>query len=367
MLKPLLTPLAIYKKQTHITYDEHQAAILSSFDKLYQKLIIEHKKRYHFFSIFYPKKLITGIYLFGSVGIGKTFLMDCFYEAIPFQHKLRIHFYSFMQWIQEELKIAQGQKNPLQVVAKKIAKKFMLICFDEFFVTNIVDAMVLGKLFAAFFAEKICLVITSNVKPDELYLNGLQREQFLPAIFLIKKYMDVIFFKSEHDYRLDYLTHTGIYYTPLDELAEKKMQAIFDVLNESGTVFFAPVLINDRKIDIKKRGENIIWFDFSILCSPPRSELDYLTLSKQYETILVSHVPVITAENKNVISLFISLVDVLYDAKVRVIISAAANANALYPEGFMKKEFQRTASRLIEMQSMDYVVKKDAHHGKKII
>lgn len=353
-----MTPLDYYHEQCKkglIIEDKNQLVVMTRLQAIYHDLFNAYQKRNPLFSLLKKQKPIQGIYLWGSVGIGKTFLMDCFYHCIPFQEKQRMHFHQFMQFIHHELKVHQGKKNPLHIIAKNIAKKTKLLCFDEFFVSDIADAIILANLFSALFSQGICLIATSNTKPDELYRNGLQRALFLPAIALLKNYTHVIHIPTTIDYRLRHLQKAGVFYTPNDELAYEKMNENFNLFTENTLVSTEAIEIQGRKINVKKRSDEVIWFDFDMICHVPRSQHDYLAIAKQYKTIFISNIPSIPSHANNSISLFIKLVDILYDAKIRLIFSAEKPIHEIYQQGKMLSDYIRTCSRLTEMQTAYYV------------
>ncbi|EKD72458.1 MAG: hypothetical protein ACD_45C00671G0001 [uncultured bacterium] len=343
--------------QGRIHEDAQQLIALRQLQKTLEQLVMENKKRAQMFSFLHKPQLITGVYLWGSVGIGKTLLMDCFYHCLPFPQKMRMHFHAFMQLIQQELKKHQGEKNPLQIIAKNIAKKTQVLCFDEFFVTDIVDAMLLERLLTTLFAQHVCLITTSNVMPDDLYKEGLQRQSFLPAIDLLKHYTQVIHIPTTIDYRLRHLKQAGVFYTPNDALAHELMEKSFSALANNSHVKQEPIQLYDRVIPVKKRTENIIWFDFNVICHIPRSQQDYLAIAKKFHTIFISDIPQLPADDKDKISLFIRLVDILYDQHVRLVCSATVSIEQIYPQGYMAAEYARTRSRLLEMQSEEYFLK----------
>jgi cell division protein ZapE len=280
--------------------------------------------------------------------------MDCFFKNLPFPEKMRMHFYQFMQLVHTELTKHQGEKDPLYIIAKELSKNTMVLCFDELFVSDITDAMLLGRLFKYLYAKGVSLITTSNVAPDDLYKNGLQRSQFLPAIALLKLNTEVINMPSAIDYRLRHLKEAGVFYTPLDEIAAANMEKSFSVLTEGLPVTTAPIIIHERAIAIKKQAGNVIWFHFSDICSVPRSQSDYLAIAEKYRTVFISDIPIIPVAAKDIICLFISLVDVFYDARIRLVFSAAESVAELYDRGYMELEYARTHSRLLEMQSEDY-------------
>lgn len=353
-----MTPIEYYQnkiQQRVIHEDEKQKEIILHFQRLYEELQkrvatpkIQQKLRQ-----FFQTKPVPGIYLWGSVGIGKTLLMDMFYECLTIPKK-RLHFHLFMQRIHEKLTQMQGQKNPLHKVVCQLRDEFSIICFDEFNVQDIADAMILKELLTSFFEQGIVMICTSNVSPDDLYKNGLQREQFLPAIDLIKKQMHVLHLSSQHDYRIDYLIQAGTYFTPLNYQSEMNMEKMFQRLAYHQFISTEPIELFGRKIEIRKRAEDVIWFDFMALCGIPRSQRDYIALASQYRAVLISNVPVIKSDQLNLIVSWINAIDVFYDARMCVIISAEAPAKDLYPKGKMSEMYSRTQSRLTEMQSAHY-------------
>jgi cell division protein ZapE len=352
-----MTPLAYYQEQCQkgvIVADKAQLLVMQQIDALYHALILEHKKRKGRLAFLRKPKLVRGLYLWGGVGIGKTFLMDCLYHCLPFSKKTRMHFHQFMQWVHQELKNHQGDNDPLLRIADKVAKKTDLLCFDELVVAEITDAMLLGRLLNALFARGVCIVATSNIEPDELYKKGLQRQLFLPTIASIKQHTHVIHVPITLDYRLRHLKTAGVFFSANDEEAEEDMEKCFALLTAGSTVSKAPLHIHDRSINIIKQAGDVVWFDFDSLCHVPRSQHDYLAIAKIYRTVFISHVPVIPASAKNHITLFIHLIDVLYDARVRLVMSAKADIEKIYTEGHLAFEYQRTRSRLLEMQSEGY-------------
>ncbi len=342
-------------QQGVISSDPAQLAVMQHFDRVYADLLLLQKKRQHFLSFLLPTVLVKGLYIWGSVGTGKTFMMDCFYRSLPPSIcKMRLHFHAFMASVHQALRRHQGEKNPLEAVANDIARQAILLCFDELFVSDITDAMLLGGLFAALFRRGVILITTSNVPPDELYRNGLQRESFLPAIALLKEKTEVVRLALEDDYRLRHLKGAGVFFTPLDAKAEAGMQQNFALLAGNKLVETTPLTIEGRCIRVVRRTQTVVWFEFSDLCRVPRSQQDYLVIAETFRTVMVSNVPVIAPSAKDAICLFVSLIDVLYDARVRLVMSAAEPVADLYNRGFMVMEYTRTHSRLLEMQSTDY-------------
>jgi len=352
-----MTPIDFYNSYLNkglIQSDAEQLKVLHRLQKIYEELKIEHKKRFGWCRFLHKNHSIKGLYVWGGVGIGKTFMMDCFYDALPFKQKMRMHFHMFMQRIHDELKKHQGEMDPLQVIASEIANQTLVICFDEFYVSDIADAMLLGRLFKALFSKGVCLVATSNIAPDDLYKDGLQRLQFLPAIALIKANTETMHITSQMDYRLRHLKEAGVFYSPLGPTTAEKMQKAFDLLTLNYKVETSPITINGRLVKIKKQAHDVIWFDFKDICSIPRSQHDYLEIANLYKTVLVSDIPVIPENESDTIRLFVNLIDVLYDARVKLVISAAESVPLLYSRGHMILEYARTHSRLVEMQSQEY-------------
>jgi len=306
------------------------------------------------------KKLINrppiprGVYMYGGVGRGKSFLMDCFYSAVPLKRKTRLHFHEFMREVHRELASMQGTVNPLNLLAKRISEKYRLICFDEFHVSDITDAMILHRLLKALFEHGVGFVTTSNFKPDDLYRQGLNRERFLPAIDLLNAQLHVINVDDGTDYRGKTLAQLELYHTPLGTAAEDAMQDAFGRLAE--TQDEDPTLqIEARKIYARRKAGGLVWFDFKTLCGGPRSQNDYLEIATQFHTVLLSDVPHMPPRMSSEARRFTWLVDVLYDRRVKLIISAAVPASELYTEGLMANEFARTVSRLQEMQSAEFL------------
>ncbi len=306
------------------------------------------------------KKLINnpitpkGVYLFGGVGRGKSFLMDLFFNEVPLKRKTRLHFHEFMREVHRELAALRGVVNPLDRLAKHMADKYRLICFDEFHVSDITDAMILHRLLQSLFDRGVGLVATSNYKPDDLYAQGLHRERFLPAIALINSHLQVINVDNGMDYRSQTLSQLAMFHTPLGEHADAAMANAFERLIETHEE--DPVLrIESRRIQARRRAGGVVWFDFRTLCGGPRSQNDYLEMASQFHTVLLSDVPVMPPRMAAEARRFTWLVDVLYDRRVKLIMSAEVPADLLYTEGQMAHEFARTVSRLHEMRSAEFL------------
>jgi cell division protein ZapE len=292
--------------------------------------------------------------MYGGVGRGKSFLMDCFFNAVPLKRKTRLHFHEFMREVHRELADLQGTVNPLDELGKRMAKRYRLICFDEFHVADITDAMILHRLLDALFANGVGFVTTSNFKPDDLYPNGLHRDRILPAIALLNQKLEVLSVDNGTDYRRRTLEQVQIYHCPLGPQADAAMGEAFHKLAE--TQDEDPVLhIEAREIQAKRKAGGVVWFDFNTLCGGPRSQNDYLEIASQFHTVLLSNVPSMGVNMASPARRFTWLVDVLYDRRVKLIMSAAVPPEELYTEGPMAHEFPRTVSRLNEMQSAEFL------------
>ncbi len=295
-----------------------------------------------------------GVYLYGGVGRGKSFLMDCFFGAVPLKRKTRLHFHEFMREVHRELAALQGTVNPLDALGKRMAEKYRLICFDEFHIADITDAMILHRLLKALFDNGVGFVTTSNFRPDELYPNGLHRSRILPAIDLLNAKLEVVNVDNGVDYRRRTLEQLTLYHTPLGASAELAMDEAFDRLAESQDG--DPVLhIEARQIRARRKAGGLVWFDFKTLCGGPRSQNDYLELASQFHTVLLSDVPQMQVRMASEARRFTWLIDVLYDRRVKLIMSAEVAPEILYTEGPLAHEFPRTASRLNEMQSAEFL------------
>lgn len=302
-------------------------------------------------------QFIQGVYLWGGVGRGKTYLMDVFFDTLPFENKLRTHFHRFMRRIHGELALLEGEENPLELVAEKISKEASVICFDEFFVSDITDAMILSALFKALFKRSVVLVATSNIIPDGLYKDGLQRVKFLPAIKLINLNTDVINVDGGIDYRLRALANANLYHCPLDASAEIALQKCFKQLSPDQhiTKKDTKLEVEGRVIKARYESDDVVWFDFIAICDGPRSQNDYIVLAKEYHAVVVSGVPSMGRANDDQARRFVNMVDEFYDRRVKLVISSSEPLKTLYGEGKLKFEFDRTISRLLEMQSEEYL------------
>ncbi|MBV9190418.1 MAG: AFG1 family ATPase [Betaproteobacteria bacterium] len=294
--------------------------------------------------------LPKGVYLWGPVGRGKSFLMDAFFLCVPLTRKRRVHFHHFMREIHRELDERRGTEDPLAAVAERTAERYRLICFDEFHVSDIADAMILGRYLEQTMDRGVEFVMTSNYPPDGLYPNGLQRERFLPAIEFIKQRLDVVSVDNGTDYRRLKMERMKVYHVGSDAPLLKIFDELRDVEEEK-----QPLDVEGREIPYRKRAGGLVWFDFSALCEGPRSYADYVDLAKRFHTVMLSNIPRMSPKNSDAARRFTWLVDVFYDDRVNLIISAAAEPEQLFTEGEHAAEFQRTVSRLHEMQSVEYL------------
>jgi len=296
-----------------------------------------------------------GLYLWGDVGRGKTWLMDLFFDNLDFDNKLRLHFRHFMQDIHDELAHLSGRRDPLPIIAKHYSQRTRIICLDEFFVEDISDAMILYRLLEALFAQGITMVFTSNLTPKELYKNGLQRDRFLPAIELIENNTTVFHLDGDTDHRLRKLTHANTYFSPINKASEHAMDQRFTGLAPSLGVMDMPLNINNRKIFSLRCAGDVVWFNFYQLCQGPRSSADYIELARRFHTVLISGIPVMGENEEDLAHRFIDLVDEFYDRKVKLILSAEDKLIKLYHGRRLLPQFRRTVSRLMEMHSEEYL------------
>lgn len=295
-----------------------------------------------------------GVYMWGGVGRGKSFLMDSFYSVVPVLRKTRVHFHEFMRGVHRELDELKGVADPLDEVARKIAKKYRLICFDEFHVSDVADAMLLYNLLSALFENGVSFVMTSNYQPDTLYPDGLHRDRMLPTIALLKEKLDVLNVDSGNDYRKRALEQVQAYLTPLGAQTDLALRTAFGRIAETADED-PRVNIEGRDLKSLRRAGSVIWFDFQTLCGGPRSQNDYLEIASRFHTVILSSVPRMSAGMSSEARRFTWLIDVFYDNKVKLIISAEVAPEELYTQGALSNEFHRTVSRIIEMQSREYM------------
>lgn len=348
-----------------ITLDDAQQRAAERLSRLNDELHAFKNKRASLIGrVFSRPDVPRGVYFYGGVGRGKSFLMDAFYGATKVRRKTRVHFHAFMRNVHAELRTLKHEADPLVVVAERLAERYRLICFDEFHVSDIADAMILGRLLSNCFENGIVFVMTSNYAPDRLYPEGLQRQNFLPTIALIKENMDVVEVDSGIDYRRRTLEQDHVYHSPLNAETDARLAATFARLATGKPAHDRSITIYGREIALRKHADGVIWFDFAALCETPRSQNDYLELAQDHHTLILSNVPMLATKDSNVIRRFTLLVDVLYDHRVKLIMSATAPLADIsrVDEGVtdsdtrrVLSEFARTTSRLTEMQSSEYM------------
>lgn len=362
------SPLARYQQdidERGFSYDPAQQQAVEYLQALYEKLVEAESEPPSgvwsrirgLISKRADGRLIPGLYFWGGVGRGKTYLVDLFYDSLPFERKMRVHFHRFMQQVHLELRRFSGEKNPLELVADRLAQDARVICFDEFFVSDISDAMILAGLFERLFEQGVTLVATSNIIPDGLYKDGLQRRRFLPAIAMLNRHTEVINVDGGIDYRLRTLEQAELYHSPLDAEADVSLNRSFQQLAPEVGVVNQLLEINGRQLQSRYCADDVVWFDFEALCDGPRSQNDYIELARIYHAVLLSNVPQMGAENEDLARRFINLVDEFYDRNVKLVLSAEVVLLDLYKGGKLSFEFQRTISRLQEMQSHEYLAR----------
>ncbi|MFW1677546.1 cell division protein ZapE [Pontibacter sp. JAM-7] len=365
-----MTPLERYKQdltRDDFSYDPAQEMAVKHLQRLYDDLTARPaapeggllKRLTGKLKKPEPVEPLQGLYFWGGVGRGKTYLMDTFFDSLPFEQKTRTHFHRFMQRVHQELKALGGTPNPLVEIGKKYAAETRIICFDEFFVTDITDAMILGGLLQELFRNGVSLVATSNIVPDGLYKNGLQRARFLPAIDLLNQYTEVVNVDGGVDYRLRALQQAELYHSPLDDKADDSLRESFESLapDLQELVIAEELDINGRIMRSRRCCEDVVWFDFKEICEGPRSQNDYIELAKIFHAVLVSNVPPLGRSNDDAARRFINMVDEFYDSGVKLILSAEKPIHEIYSEGRLEFEIERTKSRLLEMQSHEYLAR----------
>lgn len=346
--------------QKSFTPDPAQARAVQTLDRVRRQLIAQSRPAALLATLKYrllreESRPVRGAWLWGGVGRGKTFVMDLFFESLPMRERLRFHFHRLMYRVHGRLKSLQNEANPLERVAAEFAAQARVICFDEFFVTDIADAMILGNLLDALFRHGVTLVATSNLPPDDLYKGGLQRQRFLPAIGLINANTEVLHVDAGTDYRLRVLERAEIYHSPLDDSADTNLARWFGEIAPDDGTQGQTIEINGRNIPTRRRADGIAWFDFTALCDGPRSQEDYIEIARAFQTVVLSAVPMLDEAHDDQARRLIALVDELYDRKVKLIVSAATPVPQLYRGARLAREFERTRSRLLEMQSREYL------------
>jgi len=358
-----LTPMQQYQKdllKADFQYDEAQENAVKNLQRLYDDFIQASNLKPSFLSkLFNANQNLTanvqGIYFWGGVGRGKTYLVDTFFDCLPTEKKLRIHFHRFMHKVHDEMNKLNGVEDPLKRVAKIFAAETSIICFDEFFVSDITDAMILGTLLDELFKLGVVFVTTSNIVPDELYKNGLQRARFLPAIALLKKHCDIVNVDSGVDYRLRALEKAEIYHYPCDAQADINIQTYFQQLAPDEGLKDSSIDVSGRSVAVREVADGVVWFNFSAICETARSQLDYMEISRIYHSVLLSNVKQMSRDNDDAARRFIAMVDEFYERNVKLIITAEVQLDDLYSNGGLSFEFRRCISRLQEMQSHEYL------------
>lgn len=364
-----MTPFKKYQadlEQANFKADPSQKIAMQALDNLYHQLMQGQTSR--LYNFLRKTEFIKGIYLWGNVGAGKTYLMDTFYKCLKINAKVRHHFHEFMSDVHQQLTQLQGASDPLKQLAKQLRKKTQIICFDEFFVTDIVDAMLLNRLFGALFAEGITLVATSNVRVDDLYKDGLQRERFLPLIALLKQRLYVFQVGNNRDYRLEHSQSANVYFFPLNTANACQMEHSFLQYSGHSPRYDTALQVNKRSLQPRAYSTGVVWFDFAELCEKPCNAADYLSITRQFHTVLLSNLPDFKHLNSKAVTRFINLIDVFYDEQIHLLISAATDVEMLAKNQQTITEFSRTVSRLYEMRSASYlektIAKKYAHLEK---
>ena len=363
-------PLDTYRKllsDNQIEYDPIQLLAVEKLQTLHRRLVNydpgSSAKWSNIFRLGPRKPRVEppqGLYIYGDVGRGKSMLMDLFFETAPVAHKQRVHFHAFMLEVhafmhQERQKKDRNSDDPVIALANSITENSWLLCFDEFQVTDVADAMILGRLFELLFDHGVVVVATSNREPDDLYKDGLNRQLFLPFISLLKEQLDILHLVGGRDYRLERLAEHPVYFSPLNAQSVSEMDRIFDEMTEGHAPTPKTLTTQGRELEAKTAARGVARFTFEELCAQPLGASDYLTLAENFHTILLENVPKLTPALRNESKRFVTLVDILYEAKANLVISAEVEAESLYPEGDGNFEFARTVSRLMEMRSEDYL------------
>ena len=351
-----MTPLQRYEadlRNPAFSEDAAQARAVAALNDVHVHLVSNPPNRNQLTRGKWPP--VQGLYMYGGVGRGKTYLMDCFYDSLPFSRRRRTHFHRFMQSVHEARKQYSDQRDPLRKIAADIAREARVLCFDEFFVSDIADAMILGRLLDNLFHRGVTLIATSNVAPNDLYANGLQRERFLPAIARINEHTDTLEVDGGTDFRLRVLKQAEIYHHPLDEAADQNLSRYFDEIVPEPGRDDAQLRILGRNIHCRRLGQGVVWFDFDCICGEARAASDYVEIARGFHTVLLSNLPILDASREDAARRFLHLVDEFYDRGVKLIISAAAAQDSIYKGQRLAFEFERCESRLREMASEEYL------------
>ncbi|MBF7684535.1 AFG1 family ATPase [Acinetobacter sp. B10A] len=355
------SPLVVYQQaidEGKVTSDRVQKKAIDALDVLWHQLVAEEKSSKTIFSFFRKKQIPQGVYMWGGVGRGKTWLMDLFFESLPLKRKMRLHFHHFMQYVHQQLNQRVGQQNPLDAVADHIHEQAKVICFDEFFVSSVPDAMILSDLFQKLFQRGVSLIATSNIAPDGLYKDGLHRDRFLPTIALLKKHCHILNIDAGIDYRLRILQQADLFQSPLNEKTTQWMQQRFNQLVDVHKVMTTAIEVNHREVLTLAHTSEILWCHFNELCLKPRSPIDFIEIANRYHTVFVSDIPLLSDQLADGTRRFIYLVDEFYDRGVKLILTSQVPILNIYQGQKLAFEIERTRSRLLEMQSAEYLSKK---------
>lgn len=359
-----MNPIERYQealKQKKFQEDEGQQASVYALNDLHQRIMLaQHQQNsitHRIRNLFQRKKVVQGLYLWGGVGRGKTWLMDLFYDALPIKNKYRSHFHRYIREIHEQLDNHKGKKNPLRHIAREFSRQYRLLCLDEFHVSDITDAMILHGLLKALLEQGVILVFTSNIEPDDLYKEGLQRERFIPAIKLIKQFNNKLKIEDGIDHRLNTMQQNEAYYFPLNETNQIRLEQYFLRLCPCPPKTNTSLKINHRDLPVYKMADDVAWFIFDQMFNSPRAVADYIELAKLFHTVFISGIPYLSELNEDKTRRFIQLMDEFYDRNVKVIMSAVDTPEKLYQGKILKFEFERTVSRMEEMKSVNYLQK----------
>lgn len=358
-----VSPLERYQRDVHsgiLLTDSAQARVIGQLDDLAARLMARAERGRGFWArtrlrLGRPMQPERGLYIWGGVGRGKTHLVDTFFDCLPFDRKLRVHFHRFMQRVHAGLASHSGEKNPLEAVAQDIADEALIVCFDEFFVSDIGDAMILAGLIDALFRRGISLVATSNIPPQELYRDGLQRGRFLPAIALLERHLTIVQLDSDTDYRFRTLQRADLWHVPHDESARVALADYFVSLTGRPAGEPIYVEINQRPMHLIADAPGVAWATFSTLCEEARSAADYVEIAREFHTVLIEGIPLLSRDQEDAARRFINLVDEFYDRNVKLITTAEATPEELYGGSRLSFEFERTISRLQEMRTQEYL------------
>jgi len=353
------SPLVKYEQLLdagEILPDDQQGQLIQAFDQLWRDLQAQPEKPSWLNRLGRKPRGIRGLYIWGGVGRGKTWMMDLFYDSLPIAEKQRIHFHRFMQRVHGALNERANERDPLVSIARDWSQNCRVLCLDEFFVSDIADAMLLAGLLKGLFENGVTLVTTSNLAPKDLYRDGLQRAKFLPAIDMLERHTRVFHLGGDLDFRLRILEQSEIYHWPLDAQAESSLAASFARM-AAGVELNRVLQINDRPLEARRRGDGVVWLEFEELCGKPRGSIDYIEIARAFNTVLISNVRRMSETDSDMARRFIIMIDEFYDRAVKVLMSAETSIEELYQEQRLAFEFERTRSRLTEMQTHDYLAR----------